>query len=127
MWTSRAFWLPSACGMAALPRKVPSLMSAIEAFTTATIIAFSVSVSLSSAPSLDFKVSTLPSTLSIVPRTRTVCAVAAAHDAAAHSIRQDGPIRGGEKGQKAQEQLAALRQICLIPCEEYEDLEKAIT
>jgi hypothetical protein len=25
------------------------------------------------------------------------------------------------------EQLAALRQICLIPCEEYEDLEKAIT
>lgn len=28
--------------------------------------------------------------------------------------------------QKAQEQLAALRQICLIPCEEYEDLEKAI-
>ena len=29
--------------------------------------------------------------------------------------------------QKAQEQLAALRQICLIPCEEYEDLEKAIT
>ena len=29
--------------------------------------------------------------------------------------------------QKAHEQLAALRQICLIPCEEYEDLEKAIT
>ena len=29
--------------------------------------------------------------------------------------------------QKAQEQLAALREICLIPCEEYEDLEKAIT
>jgi tetratricopeptide (TPR) repeat protein len=28
---------------------------------------------------------------------------------------------------KAQEQLAALRQICLLPCEEYEDLEKAIT
>jgi hypothetical protein len=27
----------------------------------------------------------------------------------------------------AQEQLAGLRQICLIPCEEYEDLEKAIT
>jgi hypothetical protein len=31
---------------------------------------------------VDFKVSTLPSALSIVPRTRTVCAVAAAHDAA---------------------------------------------
>ena len=29
--------------------------------------------------------------------------------------------------QKAQDQLAALREICLIPCEEYEDLEKAIT
>ena len=28
--------------------------------------------------------------------------------------------------QKAKEQLAALRQICLIPCDEYEDLEKAI-
>ncbi|TMH76755.1 MAG: tetratricopeptide repeat protein [Betaproteobacteria bacterium] len=28
--------------------------------------------------------------------------------------------------QKAQEQLAALRQICVLPCEEYEDLEKAI-
>jgi Flp pilus assembly protein TadD len=27
---------------------------------------------------------------------------------------------------KAREQLAALRQICLVPCEEYEDLEKAI-
>ena len=28
--------------------------------------------------------------------------------------------------QKAQEQLAALREICLIPCEEYEDLRKAV-
>ena len=27
---------------------------------------------------------------------------------------------------KAEEHLAALRQICLIPCEEYEDLKKAI-
>jgi Flp pilus assembly protein TadD len=27
---------------------------------------------------------------------------------------------------KAEEHLAALRQICLIPCEEYEDLEKAV-
>ena len=27
---------------------------------------------------------------------------------------------------KAEEHLAALRKICLIPCEEYEDLEKAI-
>src|SRR4029077_7144418 len=57
-------------------------MSAIEALTTATIIALSVSVSLSSAPSLDFKVSTLPSAFSMVPRTRMVCAVAAVHDAA---------------------------------------------
>src|SRR6266567_4557803 len=82
MCTSSAFWLPSGCGIAALPRKVPSLMSAIEAFTTATIIAFSVSVSLTSAPSLDFNESTLPSAFSIVPRMRTVCAMAAAHDAA---------------------------------------------
>src|SRR5256885_7121144 len=124
MCTSSAFWLPSACGIAALPRKVPSLMSAIEAFTTATIIALSVSVSVSSAPSLDFKVSTLPWTFSMAPRTRRVCAVAAAHEAAmiapasancigfiilfplnvdarhhecggAHSIRQDGPIFRG--------------------------------
>jgi tetratricopeptide (TPR) repeat protein len=27
---------------------------------------------------------------------------------------------------KAEEHLAALQQICLIPCEEYEDLKKAI-
>src|SRR5258705_8732981 len=81
MCTSRACWLPSGCGIAALPRKVPSLMSAIEAFTTATIIAFSVSVSLTSAPSVDFNESTLPSAFSIVPRIRTVCAVAAEHAA----------------------------------------------
>src|SRR6267154_2562192 len=82
MCTSSAFWLPSGCGIAALPRKVPSLMSAIEALTTATIIALSVSVSLSSAPSLDFKVRTLPSTFSMSPRTRRVCAVAAVQHAA---------------------------------------------
>src|SRR5260221_9948695 len=57
-------------------------MSAIEAFTTATIIAFSASVSLTSAPSLDFNESTLPSAFSIVPLMRMVCAVAAEHDAA---------------------------------------------
>jgi Flp pilus assembly protein TadD len=28
---------------------------------------------------------------------------------------------------KAEEHLAALERICLIPCEEYEDLKKAIT
>ena len=36
----------------------------------------------------------------------------------AYLIRGDLP--------KAEEHLAALRRICLIPCEEYEDLEKAI-
>ena len=82
MCTSSAFWLPSGCGIAALPRKVPSLMSAIEAFTTATISALSVRASLSPAPSVDFRVSTLPSTFSMVPRTRRVCAVAAVHHAA---------------------------------------------
>jgi hypothetical protein len=34
MCTSSARWLPSGCGIAALPRKVPSFTSAIEAFTT---------------------------------------------------------------------------------------------
>src|SRR5450631_960947 len=63
-------------------KEVPSWMSAIEAFTTAMIIAFSVSVSLTSAPSLDFNESTLPSAFSIVPFMRMVCAVAAEHDAA---------------------------------------------
>src|SRR2546430_7319300 len=57
-------------------------MSAIEAFTTPMIITFSVSVSLTSAPSLDFNESTLPSAFSIVPLMRMVCAVAAEHDAA---------------------------------------------
>ena len=28
---------------------------------------------------------------------------------------------------KAEEQLAALEQICLIPCEEYDDLKRAIS
>ena len=28
---------------------------------------------------------------------------------------------------KAEEHLAALETICLVPCEEYEDLRKAIT
>src|SRR6266851_5185511 len=55
-------------------------MSAIEAFTTATISALSVSVSLSSAPSVDLKVSTLPSAFSMVPGTCKVYAVASQHE-----------------------------------------------
>src|SRR5262249_8247954 len=49
MCTSSAFWLPSACGMAALPRYEPSLMSACVAFTTATTVTLSVSVILRAA------------------------------------------------------------------------------
>src|SRR5450631_614090 len=57
-------------------------MSAIEAFTTATITAFSVGAGSITEQSLDFNESTLPSAFSIVPLMRMVCAVAAEHDAA---------------------------------------------
>src|ERR1051325_1278794 len=82
MCTSTAFCVPSACGIAALPRKVPSLMSAIDALTTATMLALSASAILSCAPWAVFTVRTLPSTFSIVPLTRWVCAAALAHRAA---------------------------------------------
>src|SRR5262245_40127402 len=82
MCTSTAFWVPSGCGSAALPRKVPSLMSAIDAFTTATMLALSASAIFSCAPWAVFTVRTLPSTFSIVPLTRWVCAAALAHRAA---------------------------------------------
>jgi hypothetical protein len=82
MCTSTAFWVPSACGIAALPRKVPSLTSAIDAFTTATMLALSASAIFSCAPWVVFTVRTLPSTFSIVPLTRWVCAAALVHTAA---------------------------------------------
>ena len=56
---------------------MPGLMSAIVAFTIATNSGLSVTVSFSSAPSRFLTTKTGPSTLSIVPRMRTVsCAEA---------------------------------------------------
>src|SRR5215510_593798 len=71
MCTSSAFWLPSDCGMAALPRYEPSLMSACVAFTTATTVTLSVSVILCAAPSFVLTDRTLPSSASMVPRRRS--------------------------------------------------------
>src|SRR6516165_1825380 len=76
MCTSSAFWLPSGCGIAPLPMNEPSLISASEAFTTPTIVALPVSVSVAAAPSRVFTDSVLPSTFSIVPRSLWVCATA---------------------------------------------------
>src|SRR5262249_40520688 len=72
--TSSAFWLPSGCGIAPLPMNEPCLISASEAFTTPTIVALPVSVSVAAAPSRVFTDSVLPSTFSMVPRSRWVCA-----------------------------------------------------
>lgn len=44
----------------------------------------------------------------------------------AHEYVGEAYLMVGNVG-KAEEHLAALRNICLVPCEEYEDLEKAIT
>src|SRR3979409_531167 len=71
--TSRAFWLPSGCGIAALPTKEPSFTSASVALTMPTTAASLGSMSGTTAPSSAFTLRALPSTFSIVPRTRTVC------------------------------------------------------
>src|SRR5215216_444895 len=71
--TSSAFWLPSGCGIAALPRYEPCLMSDSEAFSTPTTCTLPVSAIWRSAPSLDFIDSVLPSSFSIVPRTLKLC------------------------------------------------------
>src|SRR5262249_54926010 len=52
----------------------PCLISASEAFTTPTIVALPVSVSVAAAPSPVFTDSVLPSTFSMVPRSRWVWA-----------------------------------------------------
>src|SRR5262249_4399273 len=57
----------------------PSLMSASVAFSTPTTWALLVSVTLSVAPSRAFTVSMLPSSASIVPRTRVACCAEAEH------------------------------------------------
>ena len=55
----------------AIEGKTAALMSASLAGITARTVALSLSLSLSSAPSRDLTVTTLPSTPSTVPRTRT--------------------------------------------------------
>src|SRR5215470_19251316 len=53
-------------------------MSASDAFTTLTTTALPMSASVAGAPSRVFSVSVLPSTFSMVPRSRTVCCCASA-------------------------------------------------
>jgi Flp pilus assembly protein TadD len=43
----------------------------------------------------------------------------------AHEYLGEAYLMANDLG-KAEEQLAALERICLIPCEEYEDLKKAV-
>src|SRR5215813_10563227 len=57
----------------------PSLISANVAFSTPTTWALLVSVTLSVAPSRAFTVRVLPSSASIVPRTRVACCAEAEH------------------------------------------------
>src|SRR5580700_131044 len=78
-----AFCEPSGCGIAPLPMKSPSLISAIDAFTTATTSILSARLSVSASPLSDFAVTLLPSTFSITPRKRTVCGACASAAVAA--------------------------------------------
>src|SRR5262249_13909191 len=55
----------------------PGVMSDIDAFSTPTTAALPVSVMCTSPPVRDLTDSTLPSSLSMVPRTRVLCACAA--------------------------------------------------
>src|ERR1700682_1523260 len=80
MWISTAFWVPSGCGMAVMPTKEPCLTSAIVPLTTASTTALSATLTCNLVPSRDVTFSIWPSTLSMVPRTRTTsgdCASAA--------------------------------------------------
>src|SRR5690242_2702916 len=98
MCTSSAFWLPSGCGIAALPTNEPGLISASDALTTPTIAALAVSVRVCAVPSVAFTTTVLPSTFSIVPRMRMVCCAdaperpSAASTAAAATIRIVSPL-----------------------------------
>ena len=77
-----AFCEPSGCGIAPLPMKSPSLMSASVALLTSTTIVLSARLIFSSSPLSDFAITVLPSTFSMVPRRRTVCGACAKADAA---------------------------------------------
>src|SRR5262245_52148109 len=84
MRSSTAWSVPSARGRDVMATLVAALTSASEAFTTPRTFALSLSTSLRLAPSRDLTVTVLPSTFSIVPRTRTfwACAEVAAASAA---------------------------------------------
>src|SRR5215510_6408101 len=75
--SSTASSVPSARGRDVIATLVDALTSASEALTTPRTLALSFSTSLRLAPSRDFTITVLPSTLSIAPRTRTFCACAA--------------------------------------------------
>src|SRR5581483_2397430 len=66
-----AFWLPSGCGIAVTPMKVPVLMSSSEALTIAVMRGLSASFTLTVLPLRSLTVSAEPSTFSMVPRMRT--------------------------------------------------------
>ena len=75
-----AFWLPSGCGIAVTPMNEPSLMSESCALVIAVMRGLSASLIVAWLPSRSLAVIVLPSTFSIVPRTRVglaFCAQAA--------------------------------------------------
>jgi hypothetical protein len=96
----------------------PGLISAIDALTTATTSALSARLSLSSSPFIDFATTARPSSLSITPRKRVVCAcwgggccasaavsaalAAAAPISAAAIVNRVGLISGLKRDQKRQ-------------------------
>src|SRR5579864_4094093 len=88
-----AFCEPSGCGIAPLPMKSPLLMSAIEAFTTATTSILSARLSVSASPLSDFAVTLLPSTFSMTPRRRTVCGACASTAVAASAATRASAAR----------------------------------
>src|SRR5258708_10046880 len=74
---STASSVPSGRGREVIATLASALTSAREALTTPPMRTLSLSTSLSSAPSRDLTAKLLPSSFSMVPRTRTFCAWAA--------------------------------------------------
>src|SRR5215831_15601892 len=74
MRSSTASRVPSGRGREVMATLLSVLTSARDALTTPAMRTLSLSMSLSSAPSRDLTIKTLPSCFSMVPRTRTFCA-----------------------------------------------------
>src|SRR6202521_371669 len=74
MRSSTASSVPAGRGREVIGTLASALTSAREALTTPRMAAVSLSTSLSSAPSRDLTAKLLPSSFSMVPRTRTFCA-----------------------------------------------------